>query len=227
MGIIIKKELLGKIGLIFIGILFGLLILEIGMRIGGFLILYLQHREYPSSIEYGKSYKILALGESTTANLRIGQSSWPEELEIILNNRSKRTKFKVFNEGIPSTNTVVILSKLEDNLDKYQPNLIITMMGVNDLGLNYSIDDRLQRKPTPFKDFRVYKLTKRIIDGLKYNFQRKEGMGEQTKEEDKAKEKNLIEAVETDTTNPEAWSNLENFYAKYLKFEEFAKKSGN
>ena len=161
-------------------------------------------------------YSILALGESTTANLRNGQSSWPEELEIILNDGSKHTKFKVFNAGIPGTNTNVILSNLEYNLDKYKPNMVVTMMGLNDIGFNYSFD-----KPfLSLNDLKVYKLTKRIIEGLKYNFQGKEGIREETKEEYKAKEKRLIEAIEINPMNWDAWFELEEFYESRFEYDK-------
>jgi len=41
-------------------------------------------------------------------------------------------KFKVFNEGYPGINTSVIISNLEANLKRYNPDIVITMMGAND-----------------------------------------------------------------------------------------------
>src|SRR3989344_3623326 len=119
--LIIKKRVLQNIGLIFLGIFLGLAILEIAMRLGGFAVLYLQRSHDISSANETNAVRILALGESTTADFQYGQNSWPAELEAILNNRSNRTKFEVFNEGIPGITTNVILSNLEGNLDKYKP----------------------------------------------------------------------------------------------------------
>ncbi len=216
--ITIKKKTLQNIGLIFLGIFLGLLVLEIGLRIGGFILLTLQRNGNMITSSQAEIYRILALGESTTANLRNFQISWPEELEIILNNKSNKIKFKVFNEGIASTNTNVILSDLEANLDKYKPDIVITMMGINDVGMNSSYYKWENESAFSLTDFRVYKLTKRIIQGLEYNFQRKENVKEETDEEYKAKEKELIEAVEIDPMNPKAWANLEIFYDLHFEY---------
>ncbi|MBS3159153.1 hypothetical protein J4206_07765 [Candidatus Woesearchaeota archaeon] len=42
--ITIKKKTLERIGLIFVGILIALLILEVVLRVGGFVLLSLQHK---------------------------------------------------------------------------------------------------------------------------------------------------------------------------------------
>ena len=151
-----------KIGLVLLSIILTLIMIEIGLRIGGFIFLATQHFRNTIPAETKDIYYILALGESTTANLLNGQSSWPEELEIILNNRANGVKFKVFNEGIPGETTNTILSNLEDNLNKYNPNMVITMMGFNDGKLNMVYDQEL--KNDKFKEFlanlRVSKLAK-------------------------------------------------------------------
>ncbi|MFH0984776.1 MAG: tetratricopeptide repeat protein [Candidatus Omnitrophota bacterium] len=73
-------------------------------------------------------YRILCLGESTTAG------TYPSFLEEELNRRGQGIPFSVIDKGIPSTNTDVILAQLEANLDKYKPDLVVTMMGINDQG---------------------------------------------------------------------------------------------
>jgi hypothetical protein len=128
-----------KIVLIIAGILFTLLFLEIGLRMGGFILLSMQRSEN-SIIWNNKDYRILTLGESTTADF-IGTLSWPRQLEDILNDKSKEQKFKVFNEGVGGTNTAYILSRLEDNLDKYNPDMVITMMGINDYKLTIKYEE--------------------------------------------------------------------------------------
>ncbi|MAG50903.1 hypothetical protein CL621_04700, partial [archaeon] len=151
-----------KIVLIIGGILFTLLFLEIGLRIGGFILLSIQDSEN-SIIGDNKDYRILTLGESTTADF-IGNFSWPRQLEDILNNRSSKIKFKVFNEGVGGTNTAYILSNLEDNLDKYNPDIVITMMGANDYKLRVKYEESLGVKVSLWlEDIRVYKLSKLLL----------------------------------------------------------------
>ena len=69
--IVIKRRHLQNISLIFLGILLSLVILETALRIGGFILLGLQHHENKIT-DSGGVYRILTLGESTTANLHDG-----------------------------------------------------------------------------------------------------------------------------------------------------------
>jgi len=124
-----QKKLFQNIILLVIGILVSLVFFECFLRIYGEVLITSQKSK--NNIPMDDSViKILTLGESTTAD--ISQHSWPRQLEIILNNESKTKKYKVFNEGIPGVDTSVILSNLEKNLDYYEPDIVITMMGIND-----------------------------------------------------------------------------------------------
>ncbi len=164
----VRTTIRQKTALIILGIVLTLVILEMGLRVGGFVILSIQRsgNEIPSDEGV---YRILALGESTTAEMFNGPSSWPRELELILNNRSKNIKFKVFNEGIVGINTDILLAKLEDDLDKYKPHMVITMVGINDLELTVKYEDTLRMRINLwFKDIRVYKLIKLLWSAWKY-----------------------------------------------------------
>ena len=109
-----------------------LVLLEIGLRISGFGLLAFQRSGNQGLSGTENAYKILALGDSITAHLPNGQSPWPDELEIELNNKSSNIKFRVFNEGITSATSTDIVSNLENNLDKYNPDMVIVMMGSQD-----------------------------------------------------------------------------------------------
>jgi len=157
----VKTTTRQKIFLVLFGIFLTLVVLELGLRIGGFVISSYQRSGNKIISNLDDSYHILCLGESTTADLYGNKNSWPMQLEIILNNRSSETKFKVFNEGVSGTNTAFILSRLEGNLNKYKPHIVITMMGVNDKELNIKYEETLRVKITLlFEDLRVYKLSK-------------------------------------------------------------------
>ncbi len=117
-----------KIGLIFLGVFIALVLLEFSLRVGGYVIISMQRAG--NKIEDGE-YVILCLGESTTAELLNGQGSWPQELEKILDERSSK-KVKVINGGVIGISITEILMLLNENLEKYNPNIIITMIGIND-----------------------------------------------------------------------------------------------
>jgi len=135
-----KKNLIKKRILWF---LIGIIFLEFILRFSGFV--YIEIQDYKNKNpkedinEADGAYRILCLGDSTTADLFNGQGSWPEELEKILNNRSPEIRFKVFNEGVPAINSIYISNNLEGNLRKYAPDMVIAMMGVNDVPIRGEI----------------------------------------------------------------------------------------
>jgi Tfp pilus assembly protein PilF/lysophospholipase L1-like esterase len=125
-----KTSLLQKVILVAFGLAVSILLLEIGLRIVGFMFLYLQESRNRDSIGQKGAYRILCLGESTTA--LGGRNSYPFQLEEILNQRNIGIKFSVINLGVVGTNTKFITEQLEANLNKYKPNMVTTMMGIND-----------------------------------------------------------------------------------------------
>ncbi|MFA4981439.1 MAG: tetratricopeptide repeat protein [Candidatus Omnitrophota bacterium] len=104
------------------------MILEIGLRLGGFVLSSIQERRNEASAAKKGAYRIMCLGESTTA----GQ--YPAFLGEELNRRSAGMKFSVIDKGIAGTNTSHTVGRLEADLEAYHPNMVITMMGINDEG---------------------------------------------------------------------------------------------
>lgn len=123
-----------KIIAVICGVLFSAIILELGVRAGGFIFLSLQERRNIISAQKNGTYKILSLGESTTAN------QYPPFLEEALNRSNIGIKFSVIDRGVVATNTAAILSVLKRNLDKYRPDMVVTLMGYNDRYLVYYKD---------------------------------------------------------------------------------------
>jgi len=125
-----KISLKQKIILILLGLSLSVVLLETGLRIGGTIYFSLQRYRNKISIQQKKAYRIMCLGESTTA--LGGKYSYPRQLEKILNGKNIGAKFSVVNEGIPGTTTKTIVARLENNLDRYNPDIITVMMGIND-----------------------------------------------------------------------------------------------
>ena len=149
-----------KICIIICGVIVSLIFLELGLRIGGDVLLFLQkHRNMELIKKSENALRILCLGESTTF---LGRSNaWPAQLETILNKRNKGIRYVVINGGVPQINTDFILDHLEENLSKYHPDIVITMMGVND-GKSDSIaydNRRIQKIVQLLKTSRVCRLT--------------------------------------------------------------------
>jgi tetratricopeptide (TPR) repeat protein len=148
-----------KIALILFGSLLSLILLEAGLRAGGYLMNSLQERRNMKALEEKGAFRILCLGESTTAFG--GKDSYPSQLEEILNERKKDMAFTVINKGRIGTNTAAIAGDLEDTLAVYEPDMVITMMGINDGGVIIPYEDvPAGRFMTFLKNLRTYKLAR-------------------------------------------------------------------
>jgi lysophospholipase L1-like esterase len=173
---VVKTTTKQKIGLIACSIIIGLIILEISLRFLGFIFLSSTRLENLMTVynitPKKNEYRILVLGESITA--LGGEYSWPNQLEKILNNKSENIKFSVINEAIPGTNTAFIISRLKNNLDEYNPDMVITMMGINENGLNILYKENVKMRVLLFlNDFRVYKFTKLLWLEINKRFKEK------------------------------------------------------
>ena len=144
-----------KIVLVILGVFLSLILIEVGLRLGGFVVLSSQEIRNRVSLMRRGEYRILCLGESTT------QGQYPSFLEEILNQRNVGIKFSVIDKGIRGTNTQVIVSRLESYLDTYHPDMVITMMGINDWGPHIPHESISNFNAINFlKSFRTYKLTR-------------------------------------------------------------------
>src|SRR5260221_14693696 len=92
-----------------VSILFSIATIEVVLRLIGYTFSLPQMRRNALGLGAKQEYRILALGESTTAG---STDTWPLYLEQILNEKGKGRKFVVFNEGIDGTNTAFILARL-------------------------------------------------------------------------------------------------------------------
>ncbi len=148
-----------RIILVISGLFLCIVLLEIGLRVGGFVLLSLQEYRNTISLRQKGEYRIMCLGESTTA--LGGEYAYPRQLEKILNQRGIGIEFSVINKGIPGTNTGVMLSQLEDNLNKYAPDMVIAMMGIGDGWYLIIYKASLAKKTTTLlNSLRTYKLLK-------------------------------------------------------------------
>ncbi|MFC1699381.1 tetratricopeptide repeat protein [Candidatus Omnitrophota bacterium] len=142
-----KVTIKQKIILIIFGLFLGIVLLELGLRVAGLTYLSLQEYKNIISLRQKDSCRILCLGESTT--FLGGKNSYPHQLEKILNQQDVGLKFNVINKGVPGIDSGYIASRLEGNLDKYSPDIVVTMMGVN---------DRWPKEDMPERDAVVIKL---------------------------------------------------------------------
>jgi len=125
-----KFSLRQKILVLLTGVCAGIVLLEIGLRAQGFFFLSLQAQLNKVSLQKSYAYRILCLGESMT--MFGGDASYPSVLERILNERGQGRKFSVINLGLSCTDSTYVVRHIRENLRKYAPDMVVTMMGIGD-----------------------------------------------------------------------------------------------
>jgi len=160
-----KTSFKQRLLLVIFGVFLAVIFLEIGLRIAGSIVLYLQERHDHLTFDHHE-YRILCLGESTTA--LGGEDSYPSQLEGMLNAQHHQIKFTVINKGTIGTTTDHILAHLDQDLDMNKPQLVIVMMGIND---RFYLHDQqkfswLDNVGACLKDLRVYKLAHLLYEHI-------------------------------------------------------------
>ncbi len=151
-----KVTLLQKTILILFGIVLSLFLLELGLRLGGFTLCSFQEYRNLLSIRKQSEYRIMCIGESTTAG------RYPRFLEKALDGHGIGIKFSVIDKGIASIDTSFILDQLENNIGRYHPDLVIAMIGTNDGASHMPVGFGSDSKSL-FKSLKIYKLAKLLI----------------------------------------------------------------
>lgn len=149
-----------KLSLLVLGVILTVAILEAMLRFGGWFFFTFQERANRFSLDRRGDYRILCLGESTTA--LGGEHSYPRQLETILNSRQKAVRFTVINKGIPSGTSTQIISHLPQFLEQYNPHIVVAMIGIND-GPNFPLSqehalktwDRILMRSRTYKFFKL------------------------------------------------------------------------
>ncbi|MBU0634076.1 MAG: tetratricopeptide repeat protein [Candidatus Omnitrophica bacterium] len=124
-----------KIILILLGIVAAVVILEAGLNIlsGIYIKRHLPRYEFKDNADKG-ILRILCLGDSFTYGIGADfENSYPAQLERMLNENSKVKKFKVFNEGVPGSNSSQVFVKFNDIVDEVRPDIVIILAGGNDI----------------------------------------------------------------------------------------------
>ena len=147
-----KKKILS----FFLGIIICFIILEISLNFVGLLFKFNQEKYITNS----DGYTILALGDSTTAIG--GKNSWPNQLERILNNHSNTKNYSVINQGIVLINSTEILNNLNENLEKYNPNMVIIMAGINDIRKKNQMNKNVYKIKTTLTKLKTYRLLEQL-----------------------------------------------------------------
>lgn len=208
--VVTKKSLLFRLGAIAYGCILALLLVEVGFRISGSLLLVERTIRNRQGLSDEGTYRILCLGESTT------QQQWPPFLQEELDKLNIGVKFKVIDEGKRGTRSAVILSRLDDYLNTFKPHMVVVMMGINDgqwIWKNSFIYDN-----NPFakviwclKSMRLNKLATYLRDGLKDRALNKTKHFErENSDHDDVVFENADKLINIDSNNPNAYNAQDN-----------------
>ncbi len=151
------------------GLCLALILLDIGLWMAGGTVLKMQDIRNSGTLRLDCDYRILCIGESTT------QGEYPPFLEKLLNQNDAGIKVCLFDKGVRGTNTTFIAEKLEGYLDRYNPDMVIAMLGINESNV---FINRAYPKSGPkrkglrslYKSTRTYALYQLISLHLRYNF---------------------------------------------------------
>jgi len=141
------------------GIAVFVILLECGLRAGGFIISSFQANKNRISVQQKDVYRILCLGDSST------QGQYPDLLEAALNKHGDRgIKFSVIDKGQAAATTAAILGNLEYNLDEFSPDMAVVMMGGSDFGISPQFSGKdPSRIMAVIRSLRVYKLARLLL----------------------------------------------------------------
>ncbi len=144
------KLFIKRLVLIILGIVLSLILLECGLRFAGWTIFSYQQYKNNKALRNKSQYTIMCLGESTTAG------EYPIQLQQILDEKYPN-KFSVVDCGLPSIHLKNILDNIDNNINKYVPDITICMMGINDMVYN-NADNSYTKKSSFISKFKTYKL---------------------------------------------------------------------
>ena len=220
------KLFLKRFLLIITGVVLSLVVLECGLRLAGWTISSYQCYKNDKILKNKSKYRIMCLGESTTA----GQ--YPVQLQKILDKKYPN-KFSVIDCGVPGTLLQSIFYNLDDNIQKYSPDIAICMMGINDIICD-GYDSKREKNFFYTNNVKIYKLFLLIKENIK-NLLKEKFLYAQTEDNDVMSkvillknsghfsdvEKILLEILRENPDNETAFVELSVLYSDYLKKEDF------
>jgi tetratricopeptide (TPR) repeat protein len=147
--------------------------LELLLSVGYRAFAWYQLRENLVALDGGADeVRILCVGESTTAvagdeagKMLVPRTSYPAQLETILNSRQTAVKFRVLNNGMMGGTSGSTLQLLHHTLPTVKPHMIIAMMGIKDTPNEWVPVSALL--PTWANSLRTVQLASWLLEGVR------------------------------------------------------------
>ncbi|MDD5021211.1 MAG: hypothetical protein PHR82_03620 [Endomicrobiaceae bacterium] len=149
-----------KIILILCGFFIAFISIELVLQTTSFIIIQFHKFENHKKVKLTPKkdvITILCIGESTTF------SQYPKLLERYFRTYLSKQYVKVIDCGVSGTNIKNILNTIDDDINKYKPDIVISMMGINDA---YMRDTVIYQKKYNLKILELFRLIKRHISNM-------------------------------------------------------------
>lgn len=148
-----------------ISFVFCLMILEFGLRLGGYIYVHKLIKTAGINKQNRAPYTIVTIGDSYTVG---GEGEWkdnyPSQLQKMLSDNDPK-KFTVINGGICESNSTLSLKYLSDLSEEYKIDSVILLTGSTN---RFNLTGFSQNKVINlFSHFRLYKLAKIFMANLK------------------------------------------------------------
>lgn len=163
----IKRVLLGLLYL-----LVSLVVLELTLQLAGYC--YGAYYVMKGDIKSDPNYcNIMLVGESTPNLMVEGIKRDDLFPALIEKNLSDKYRIRVYNKAVSGQTSSAIVRKLKEQLLRYRPKLVISLMGANDYsyylnGLNYRLIAGKYLVPefiTNLKTYRLVTVIENLLDG--------------------------------------------------------------
>lgn len=146
-------EKLLKSLLIILGLIFGLLLCELLLRVAGTAVSNYHRYQNEKISAKNTRHTIICIGESTTFE------QYPKQLQSILDHKYPN-KFSVVDCGIPGADLKMISQNIAKDIKRYNPDIAICMMGINETFVRKYKEDKAVNKKSFFDGFKIYKFYK-------------------------------------------------------------------
>ena len=156
------SKILSRVALIIFGTVLAVAALEVGMRVAGYAVLATQNRDNARRLRQQNQFRVLCLGESTTAG-ESGVPRYPEILQEILNRQDLGVPVVAINMGRSGAVTRDLVEHLEAEFEEFKPNVVVAMIGINDGGKTHAYGTIIEPgRGHWYGTFRLYKLYRLI-----------------------------------------------------------------
>ncbi len=119
-------------GFICTGIIISLIVLELVLRLVGAVYTDISLHDTASTREHGASFVILCVGDSFTQGVGASMANtYPAQLKKCFKEWRPDMNVEVVNKGFGGSNSAMVLDRLDKDLEKVKPDIVVLLAGGN------------------------------------------------------------------------------------------------